>query len=118
MDIASAREALLAKQTETIESLRGLDRSFTDIVESARDSNLDDEHDIEGTTIAASRAMVSSLVAASQQQLTETNEALARVEAGTYGQCLRCGRPIEPGRLKARPATPWCMPCAQAATRR
>lgn len=56
-----ARAALLAKRAETTQRLKGLDESFADIVESVRDSNLDDEHDPEGSTVAVSRAQVASL---------------------------------------------------------
>jgi DnaK suppressor protein len=31
---------------------------------------------------------------------------------GSYGVCLNCGRDIPPGRLEARPATPYCVACA------
>ena len=37
------------------------------------------------------------------QQLELVDAALARLDAGTYGTCLRCGRPIPPGRLEALP---------------
>jgi len=42
-------------------------------------------------------------------QLTDVNEALAQVEAGTYGVCEVCGEPIEEGRLDANPAARTCM---------
>ncbi|HEX4228140.1 MAG TPA: TraR/DksA family transcriptional regulator [Bryobacteraceae bacterium] len=46
-------------------------------------------------------------------QVTETLEdvrsALQRIEAGTYGRCVVCGRPIEPKRLEAVPWTPYCL---------
>ncbi|WP_433030613.1 TraR/DksA C4-type zinc finger protein [Actinomycetospora sp. CA-053990] len=31
--------------------------------------------------------------------------------AGTYGVCERCGRPIAPERLEARPAARTCVTC-------
>lgn len=51
-----ARDALSAKRAVTVARLKGLDDSFTDLVDAARDSNLDDEHDAEGATIAVDRA--------------------------------------------------------------
>lgn len=118
MDAEAMREALLSKRAETIERLRGLDDSFADIVESTLDSNLDDEHDPEGSTIAVSRAQVSSFAADGRRQLVEIDEALARIESGRYGQCDQCGRQIEVGRLEARPATTECIACARAAPRK
>ena len=37
--------------------------------------------------------------------------ALARVEAGTFGRCATCGRPISAARLRARPVTDLCISC-------
>lgn len=39
-----------------------------------------------------------------QSQLDEVNSALERIEAGTYGVCEICGKPIEPERLEANPS--------------
>lgn len=113
MDPAQIRRALLARRAEVLERLRGLDASFTDIVESAQDSNLDDEHDPEGQTIAVSRAQVSSLTAAAHRQLIEVDAALARLDDGTYGTCERCGAVIADGRLEVRPETRTCVACAE-----
>ncbi|HTN54100.1 MAG TPA: RNA polymerase-binding protein DksA [Anaeromyxobacter sp.] len=38
-------------------------------------------------------------------------DALARLDAGTFGQCTRCGRPIGTARLRARPMTDLCIEC-------
>jgi len=37
--------------------------------------------------------------------------ALARLEAGTFGQCVACGAAIPPERLRARPVTDRCVSC-------
>jgi len=44
------------------------------------------------------------------EEVHEIDEALARVEDGTYGICERCGRPIHIDRLRARP---WVVRCAE-----
>jgi DnaK suppressor protein len=38
-------------------------------------------------------------------------EALERLDAGTFGLCTRCGRPIGSARLRARPMTDLCIDC-------
>jgi DnaK suppressor protein len=38
------------------------------------------------------------------KQLIDVNAALARIDAGTYGVCETCGKPIEKERLEANPA--------------
>ena len=44
-----------------------------------------------------------------QHLLTLVDHALARVNAGSYGLCERCGKPIPPARLDARPYATLCI---------
>jgi RNA polymerase-binding transcription factor DksA len=46
-------------------------------------------------------------------RLVALDAALARVEAGTYGVCMRCEEPIEPGRLAVLPEATLCADCAR-----
>lgn len=112
------RTALLAKRAETLERLRGLDESFADIVEAARDSNIDDEHDPEGSTVAVSRAQVASFAAEGRQTLADIDAALERLDAGTYGVCEKCGNEIGQARLEARPTATACIACAERVSSR
>ncbi len=41
----------------------------------------------------------------------EMQEALRRIEEGTFGICRMCGRPISEKRLAARPAATLCLDC-------
>ena len=41
------------------------------------------------------------------------NDALLRIEKGTYGMCRDCGEPIAPARLKAIPWTRVCITCKE-----
>ena len=52
------------------------------------------------------------------KEIASVKRALARIEDGTYGECVRCGNDIAPGRLEARPEAALCIDCAQAAERR
>ena len=45
-------------------------------------------------------------------EITQIRAALARIEDGTYGACVRCGEPIAEARLDALPWTPLCRTCA------
>ena len=45
--------------------------------------------------------------------LQATEEALERIEKGTYGICRDCGEPIAPARLDAIPWTRVCIECKQ-----
>jgi DnaK suppressor protein len=41
--------------------------------------------------------------------LEQVQDALKRVEDGTYGKCIICGKTIAPARLAAIPWTPYCL---------
>jgi DnaK suppressor protein len=45
-------------------------------------------------------------------QLREVDAALAALDAGTYGTCRNCGKPIAEGRLEAIPWAQLCIDCA------
>ncbi len=45
------------------------------------------------------------------QQLVQVDEALARIEAGSYGRCVRCGQAIPDERLDALPWAARCIDC-------
>lgn len=40
-------------------------------------------------------------------------EAMQRLDAGTFGLCEECGEPIELERLRARPVTTLCIDCKE-----
>lgn len=46
-----------------------------------------------------------------ESALRDVNGALKRIKEGTYGICRYCGKPIDPKRLEARPASSACMEC-------
>jgi RNA polymerase-binding transcription factor DksA len=90
-------------------------RADIDAANSARqDSNVDDEHDPEGATIAFELSQASALLKQSSAGLDQVEAALARLANGTYGTCAVCGGPIADGRLEARPWTPFCILHASA----
>jgi RNA polymerase-binding protein DksA len=104
--LAAEREAALA-QVET------LTREFEAMVAASESSNADDEHDPEGATIAFERQQIAALLEQAHRRLAEIDDAFARREAGTYGVCENCGRPIGAERLAARPAARTCIDCAR-----
>ena len=48
------------------------------------------------------------------KEIASVKRALARIEDGTYGECVRCGEDIAPGRLEARPEAALCINCARS----
>ena len=56
-------------------------------------------------------------LAAEQRRLdaiTRIDRALARIEDGSFGECIVCGEQIAAKRLELDPAIPTCIACAQA----
>lgn len=106
---------LLAEERERKLALLPALRADISSANAARqDSNVDDEHDPEGATIAFELSQASALLDQSSSGLAEVEAALARILAGTYGSCAVCGEPIAEGRLEARPWTPFCIAHAAA----
>ncbi len=52
-----------------------------------------------------------ALVRRLETRIDEIDNALCAMRKGNYGICERCGRPIEPGRLKAMPEATLCIRC-------
>jgi DnaK suppressor protein len=98
----------VSAEAEAATLARDLEALFT----ASRDSNADDEHDPEGATIGFERAQLTALLAAARERVTEIDDALRRVDAGTYGVCESCGRPIAGERLAVRPFARRCIACA------
>jgi RNA polymerase-binding transcription factor DksA len=82
------------------------------IIADAVDTNGDDEHDPEGSTVAYERAQVTALLAEARSRVRGVDEALSRLANGSYATCEACGGPIPPERLAALPATRTCVGCA------
>lgn len=104
-------ELLTSIRTSLADERESLMRQLDGIGVTARDANLDANFADSGQVAAEvgeARALAGSLM----EQLAAVDEALARLEAGTYGTCQRCGQPIAEARLEAMPAARLCMACA------
>lgn len=56
--------------------------------------------------------VLEGLRAEARYELVRVNDALARLDAGRYGECTRCGAMIAPARLAAVPQADLCNACA------
>jgi DnaK suppressor protein len=90
------REAQLLAELRSAEE-RADTESFTQTAGEAPDSGDASFADTVTDTVNAERQRDSD-------ELREVQEALGRIEAGSYGLCLKCGQPIDPRRLAASPA--------------
>lgn len=108
-EVRDRLEAERRRATRRLAMLRG---DFDEVVAASRDTNADDEHDPEGATIAFERSQIDTLVRQAEHTLVEVAAALARLEAGTYGRCARCGGDVPAARLEVRPMARTCVGCA------
>lgn len=59
------------------------------------------------------QAMAKAEQARRERRLQQVRAALARIDDDTYGDCLRCGEPVEDRRLDADPAATLCIGCVR-----
>jgi DnaK suppressor protein len=60
-------------------------------------------------------AVLAGIGEATAAELAQINRALAQLDAGNYGTCSNCGKPIGDGRLHALPYSDRCISCAESA---
>ena len=104
-ETASQREELAQNESELTERL-------VDPVEGAGDDTADTgakafqrEHDL-------------ALAYNTRDLLAQSEKAIERMDAGTYGVCESCGQAIGKARLQAFPRATLCVPCKQREERR
>ena len=68
-------------------------------------------HDITANSRLTHDELTMALRSAAISALNHINAALARMDAGEYGRCLRCAGLIPSARLDVLPMTALCMPC-------
>ena len=59
--------------------------------------------------VTAERGEAEALAGKLKDTLEEVHAAIARLDAGDYGNCEACGVAIDPARLEAMPATRFCI---------
>jgi RNA polymerase-binding protein DksA len=105
-------QLLAAERVSVLERLAGLEREHAAIIESSGSAGQDDEHDVEGATVAFERQHLAALIRQARGHLAQIDAAMLRLAEGSYGICEACGAPISEARLAARPVTTLCITCA------
>lgn len=91
-------------------------RAAQDIVEDdTEDGELSsaagDQHIADHASEMLDREVDESLGENAEVIVREIDDALSRIDAGTYGTCIRCGQPIPDERLAAVPYAVLCVAC-------
>jgi DnaK suppressor protein len=102
IDLNLMKKRLEEKQAELLANIGGLTEAHptpVDPVEANEGAPDPEEVAVDATELEQEQ----SIGANEQALLTEVRAALKRIEDGTYGQCVVCGRPIPEKRLEAIP---------------
>lgn len=107
------RKAFLKKSRETLEAMRAhLLRNVRQELHEGRDQTKDegmDTYDL--ASDARDREISHILTDRDRDKVAAIDDALGRVEDGSYGLCEDCGAEIAEGRLQALPFTRLCVTC-------
>ncbi len=71
-----------------------------------------DQNFADSSQVTAELAEMEALAKSLTESLDEVENALTKLDAGTFGNCEGCGQPISMARLEAKPAARYCIDCA------
>ncbi|MFD6532218.1 TraR/DksA family transcriptional regulator [Streptomyces sp. NPDC060184] len=115
-EVAEARAELTGEATRLRTELEASGAALAGLMRDSGDGAGDDEADTGTKNITREHEL--SLAAHAQETLEQTERALARMDAGTYGLCEVCGKPIGKARMQAFPRATLCVEDKQKQERR
>jgi RNA polymerase-binding transcription factor DksA len=119
MDQTALRTRLAADHDETERTLQRIrQRLETAQIESGGELSLADQHPADAASETESRELDATQRRMLEARLARIEQALGRIDAGTYGRCAACGEPIPEERLEALPDTAFCVRDARQEERR
>lgn len=113
-NLNAVKEQLAKLKEETLESIKDVKASdpFAD-PEYANDNAAVDTDVREQDQHQRVQAELESL----NERLTDIEDALVRIEKGTYGYCKRCNKEIPAARLELIPDAAYCVQCESELTK-
>jgi DnaK suppressor protein len=113
IDIERFRTILVEERQRVIDAISYLHEETPGSLEDETEEMVGtvDNHLAETATATLDREIDYTLEENSEHVLSEIEEALRRIEAGTYGICRTCGQAISPERLDAIPYATQCIDC-------
>ncbi|HWI03310.1 MAG TPA: TraR/DksA C4-type zinc finger protein [Acidimicrobiales bacterium] len=110
--LAEQRAELVAERASYVEAAESLQQEAEMLAEDMEPGDIQfDEESGEGDTLNVERERDLALSAQARAAVDEIDRALAKMDAGTYGICERCGKDIPKARLKALPYASLCVAC-------
>jgi RNA polymerase-binding protein DksA len=115
-EVEEARTELQSEALRLGSEIAASEDALAGLMRDSGDGAGDDEADTGTKNITREHEM--SLAANAREMLEQTERALERLDAGTYGVCENCGNPIGKARMQAFPRATLCMDCKQKQERR
>jgi RNA polymerase-binding protein DksA len=110
IDTDKFRTLLLEERKRVVDAIENLkNENPGSLGDETEETSYQDNHLGDVATATFDREMADTLEENSGHVLTAIDEALVRIEAGTYGTCERCGKPIGEERLEALPWATLCI---------
>jgi DnaK suppressor protein len=110
--LTEQRAELVAERASYVEASQSLLQEAEMLAEDMEPGDIQfDEESGEGDTLNVERERDLALSAQAMAAVDEIDRALAKMDAGTYGVCERCGKDIPKARLKALPYAALCVAC-------
>jgi len=101
------KEILLMRKAELEKILFNISNEIKDI----NKCDIKDEGDFATASMDSGRDY--QIYLQQKKELEEINEALKKIEEGTYGICEMCEEPIQEERLKIKPYAKYCIICRE-----
>lgn len=117
IDTSRFKDLLLAERRRVMAALENLEKENRGSVEDETGEETQDQHLADAATAMHDRELDYGIADGERGLLAEIDAALGRIEAGTYGICTNCGRPISEERLEALPWASLCIDDARAQER-
>jgi DnaK suppressor protein len=117
IDTSRFKDLLLAERRRVTAALNNLRNENPGTIEDETGDETQAQHMADAATAMHDRELDYGIADNEQELLGEIDAALARIEAGTYGVCTACGRPIAEDRLEALPWASLCIDDARAQER-
>jgi RNA polymerase-binding protein DksA len=111
-ELTAVRKKLTAEAEELKVEIAQAEENFHALIMESGEGAGDDQADAGTKTFEREHEI--SILSNKKDLLDQTNRALERIEAGTYGACENCGKHIGKLRLQeANPRATMCMPCRE-----
>jgi len=116
MDASALSEitaALLAERARLAHEITDLERESSVTQSETSGENAYRDHMADQGTATFGKELDMTLEGNAHELYEAVLSALARIDAGTFGTCIRCGADIQVDRLRAMPAAELCISCKE-----